>query len=117
MPSVTRGAKKDSSDGSPHSAHADVPLAIAGTFDDGNANADGAADHGDPNGANISAAEEPRMGAGEGPGRYGKMGTILETQLKAMEVALEKSLKATIAQMSPEGGGDAQKTREGDRRL
>ena len=95
MPSITRGAKKGPSDSSPHSAHADH----------------------DSNGASMSAAEEPRMGAGEGPGRYGKMGTILETQLKAMEVALEKSLKATIAQMSPEGGGDAQKTREGDRRL
>ena len=79
MPSVTHGAAKDSSDGSPHSAHADVPLALAGPFDDGNANFD------DPNGANMGAAGGPKMGAAEGPGQAVKIDKILETTLKAVE--------------------------------
>ena len=73
------------------------PLSIAGPFHDGNANADGAADHDDPNGANTSSAEELRMGATEDPDRFEKMEKILETQLKAMEVVLEKVLKAAIS--------------------
>ena len=87
MPSVTRGAAIDSSDGSPHSAHADVPLALAGPFDDGNANFD------DPNGAGMG------VGAAEDPGQVLKMDSTSETTLKAMQATLGKAMEATTAQM------------------
>ena len=116
MPSVTRGAKKGSSDGLPHSAHADVPLAVSGPFDDGNANVDGAADH-NSKGANMSAAEEPRMGAAEDPGRFEKMEKILEKQLKAMKVTLEKALEATISQMQATQAQRDEETRKSQERM
>ena len=89
MPSVTRGTKKDSSDGSPHSAHAADPLAFAGPFGDSNANGNHSA----------GAAEEPRMGASEDSDKFQTTGAVLETKMKAMYEALEKAMTSAMAQM------------------
>jgi len=45
------------------------------------------------------------------------MGAILETQLKAVEVALEKALKATIAQMQETQAQRDEETRKSQERL
>ena len=89
MPSATRGTKRDSSNGSPHSAHAGDPLALTGPFDDGNANCDN----------HAGAAEEPRMGASEDSDKFQTTGAVLETKMKAMYEALEKAMTSAMAQM------------------
>ena len=84
MPSVTRGGtKKDSSDDLPPSARAADPLAIAGPFDDGNANGD----------HNDGTAE----GASEDPNGPQTTNAILDTTMTAMYEAL-KEMTSTITQ-------------------
>ena len=66
MPSVTRGAAKDSSDGSPHSAYADFQ-------DDPNGAGMGAADFDDPNGAGMGAGAAGDSGQ---PAEIGTLGSV-----------------------------------------
>ena len=96
MPTVTRGAEKDPSDGTPkNSAPADVT--IAGPFDDGEADFD------DRSGAGMGTAEETDQmlemvgaaeGTGEGTGQIAKMGAIWQGPMAKMKV-----MQATISQM------------------